>query len=107
MESTLSNSQSLLSLTASEPLSIADIQDWLAVQMSEQLGMDANDIENDTPFSAYGLSSAQAMAIAQAGKQRFGLEISPLILWNCPTIAALSAHMVTELNCEGSESFEI
>lgn len=107
METALSSTENISELIASEPLSVADIQDWLAVKMGEQLGIDANYIENDTPFSAYGLSSAQAMAIAQSGKQRFGLEISPLIMWNCPTIDALSRHIVDELSRDDSESFEI
>ncbi|MEL6553184.1 MAG: acyl carrier protein [Cyanobacteria bacterium J06621_11] len=100
----MNNSQTL---TSAAPLSLNDIQDWLANSIANQLGVPADNIENDTPFSSYGLNSIQAMSIATAGKQHFGLEISPLIIWNYPTIAALSAYIAQELNLEDIETFEI
>lgn len=92
-------------LIQSEPMSIAEVQDWLAEQIGEQLGIEADDVDIKVPFNRYGLDSAQAMAIATLGKQRFGLEISPLIIWNCPTIDSLSDYIVKELEIE--ESFEV
>lgn len=86
---------------------VADIQDWLAAQISEQIGMDADEVDITTPFSSYGLQSVQAMAIAELGKQRFGLEISPLVIWNYPTIASLSEHIDRELSDDDSELFEV
>lgn len=89
------------------PPSETDIQDWLAAQIGEQLGIESDDIELHTPFHTYGLQSVQAMAIAGLGKQRFGLEISPLTLWNCPNIASLSQYIAKELALNENESFEI
>lgn len=89
------------------PPSETEVQDWLAAQIGEQLGIESDDIDIHTPFNTYGLQSVQAMAIAGLGKQRFGLEISPLTLWNCPNIASLSEYIAKELALSESESFEI
>lgn len=94
-------------LIESSVLSLNDIQDWIAKQIGDHIGVDADEIEVDTPFSQYGISSVQAMAIAQEGKQRFGIEISPLAMWNCPTIALLSEHIAEQFDSEERESFEI
>ena len=92
-------------LISNEPVSLGEVQDWLAEQIGDQLGIDADEVDTRVPFNRDGLNSAQAMAIATLGKQRFGLEISPLIIWNCPTIESLSNHIVEEL--DGEESFEV
>ncbi|MEO0769764.1 MAG: acyl carrier protein [Cyanobacteria bacterium J06649_4] len=94
-------------LIESTPRSLSDIQNWIAEQVGIHIGIEADAVDTDTPFSQYGLSSVQAMAIAQEGKQRFGIEISPLVMWNFPTIASLSAHIADELNDSDRESFEI
>lgn len=88
-------------------MDLADVQDWLAERVAEQLGTDADEIETNRPFHSYGLDSVQAMAIATQGKQRFGLEISPLVIWNCPTIESLSEHIVKEIATDDSDLFEI
>lgn len=95
------------SFTDLSTLSTQDVQNWLADQIADQLGLDSEDIENNTPFNSYGLDSAQAMTIAVAGRQRFGLEISPLIIWNCPTIDSLSHYIVQELNAADTDTFEL
>lgn len=92
-------------LMVSESLSVSDIQDWLAEQIGSQLGISSDDVDTHTPFHSYGLESAQAMAMATVGKQRFGIEISPLVIWNCPTIETLSEYIAKELSAE--EHFEV
>ena len=94
-------------LIESTPRSLSDIQNWIAEQVGMHIGVEADEVDLDTPFSQYGLCSVQAMSIAIAGKQRFGIEISPLIMWNFPTIASLSSHIAEEFNDSDRESFEI
>ncbi len=106
-QSVKNTSPTVPGLSESLPMDLADIQDWLAEQVAGQLGIEADDIDTRSPFHSYGLDSVQAMAIATQGKQRFGLEISPLVIWNCPTIDSLSAHIVEELATDDSDLFEI
>ena len=94
-------------LVENSPRSLSDIQDWIAEQVGAYIGVEADDVDVDTPFSQYGISSVQAMAIAQDGKARFGIEISPLAMWNAPTIALLSEHIADQFNSEERESFEV
>jgi acyl carrier protein len=104
----LENIQSMTAeLTARSPVTREEIQDWLAEQIAQQLGQDADEIALTISFNAYGLESVQAMAIAAAGKQRYGLDISPLVIWNYPTIATLSDYIEQSLADEETESFEI
>ncbi len=94
-------------LTARSPVTHEEIQDWLAEQIAQQLGIEADDVSLTTSFNAYGLESVQAMAIAASGKQRYGIEISPLVIWNYPTIATLSDYIEQALADDDTESFEI
>jgi acyl carrier protein len=104
----LENIQSMTAeLTARSPVTREEVQDWLAEQIAQQLGLDADEVSLTTSFNAYGLESVQAMAIAASGKQRYGIEISPLVIWNYPTIATLSDYIVQTLADEDTESFEI
>jgi acyl carrier protein len=84
-----------------------DLQDWLANEVAEQLGVDADDIDIKAPFDRFGLSSVQIMSIANLGKQYFGLEISPIVILNYPNIESLSDYLAKELETSSVETFEI
>lgn len=93
-------------LTA-KPMNAEEVQDWLANQIAEQLGTDADEIDIRVPFDSYGLDSVQAMSIANFGKQHLGLNISPLVMWNYPNIESLSQFLAEELAQANLETFEI
>jgi acyl carrier protein len=84
---------------------VEDIQDWLASQIAEQLGVDADDIDVRSPFESFGLDSVQIMNIANLGKQYFGLNLSPIVIWNYPNVESLSRYLTEEL--QGVEMFEV
>jgi acyl carrier protein len=84
-----------------------EIQDWLACQVAEQLGIDSDEIDIKAPFDIYGLDSVQTMKIATLGKQYFGLQLSPLVMWNYPNIESLSQYLAEELKVSELELFEI
>lgn len=83
------------------------VQEWLLTRISEQLGIEPDDIDVQTPLDSYGLSSAQAMSIISDGEKLLGCEISPLLLWHYPTIESLSHRLVEEVESSESETFEI
>ncbi|WP_235355206.1 acyl carrier protein [Aliterella atlantica] len=93
-------------LTAKQ-MNAEEVQDWLANQIAEQLGTDADEIDIRVPFDSYGLDSVQAMSIANFGKQHLGLNISPLVMWNYPNIESLSQFLAEELAQANLETFEI
>ena len=93
--------------TQSLLMSETEIQDWLALQIAEQLGVDEAEIEIDVPFDSYGLDSVQTMNIANLGKQHFGLELSPLVIWNYPNLESLSRYLAQELQTSDIEVLEL
>lgn len=92
---------------SAKPMTADEVQDWLASQIAEQLGTDADEIDIRVPFDSYGLDSVQAMSIANFGKQHLGLNISPLVMWNYPNIESLSQFLADELAAANLETFEI
>ena len=84
-----------------------EIQEWLARQIAEQIGVDADEIDIRVPFESYGLDSVQAMSIANFGKQYLGLQLSPLVIWNYPDVESLSQYLASQLEESELETFEI
>jgi acyl carrier protein len=93
--------------TSIQSMSAEDIQDWLASQVAEQLGVDPDEIDILAPFDSYGLDSVQTMSIASLGKQYFGLQLSPLVIWNYPNIDSLSQYLAQELQASEREVLEL
>ena len=88
-------------------MSAENIQDWLASQIAEQLGVDPDEVNIRSPFDSYGLDSLQTMSIANLGKQYFGLQLSPLVIWNYPNIESLSQYLAEELQASEIEVLEL
>jgi acyl carrier protein len=88
-------------------MSAEDIQDWLASQIAEQLGVDPDEIDIRVPFDSYSLDSVQIMSIASLGKQYLGLQLSPLVIWNYPNIDSLSHYLAQELQASEIEVLEL
>lgn len=87
-------------------ISAADVRAWLMECIASELGVERADIDPDAPFDSYGLDSVLAIGIAAAGKQTFGVEVTPLMLVHHPTITALSRHIAAEFETAGTEVFE-
>ena len=90
-----------------ESMSAEEIQDWLATQVAQQLGVEPDEIDLKVPFDSYGLDSVQTMNIANLGKQYFGLQLSPLVMWNYPNIESLSHYLAEELEASEIEVLEL
>jgi acyl carrier protein len=88
-------------------MTVEDIQEWLAEQIAEQLGIDSDEIDLRVPFDSYGLDSVQVMSIANLGKQYFGLQLSPIVILNYPNIESLSQYISQELEASDREVLEI
>lgn len=88
-------------------ISQADIQKWLTEQIAKELGIAPSSLSLHEPFEVFGLDSVLAINIASAGRQAFGVEVTPLMLVHYPTIASLSAHIETSYKYSATEIFEI
>ncbi|WP_414544478.1 acyl-CoA-binding protein [Nostoc sp. CCY0012] len=80
-----------------ERLKAADIQAWLIAYLSELLEMQPNEIELKIPFQRYGLSSAEGTVLIGDLEAWVGYQLVPTLVYEYPTIEALSEHIAEEL----------
>jgi acyl carrier protein len=73
------------------------LRDWLRAQIAEYLDLAPAEIADDVPLSAYGVDSVYALAILADIEERLELALDPELIWDYPTIAALSAFLHTAL----------
>lgn len=69
------------------------ISDWLCSQISQQLGVRLNELEKAKSLSGYGLDSAGAMELCGAINDKMGIEVSPIEIFDHPSVDALSQHI--------------
>lgn len=81
------------------------IQTWLVGQLSQQLGIDADEVDVEARLDSFGLDSARALGMMSQAEKELGFQVSPILLWHYPTIASLSERLLEE--CEESETIEI
>jgi acyl carrier protein len=93
--------------TAKQTYTAEEIQIWLVSQISEQLGVEPDDIDVRKPLDSYGLESAQAMILASKAEKLLGFQLSPILVWHYPTIESLSDRLAEEAEVSESEIFEI
>ncbi|WP_250121611.1 acyl carrier protein [Chroococcidiopsis sp. CCMEE 29] len=100
-------SQPIPDSTAKQTYTAEEIQTWLVSQISEQLGVEPDDIDVRKPLDSYGLESAQAMILASKAEKLLGFQLSPILVWHYPTIESLSDRLAEEAEVSESEIFEI
>jgi acyl carrier protein len=74
------------------------LRDWLRAQIAEYLELAAAQIADDVPLSAYGVDSVYALAILADIEERLDLALDPELIWDHPTIGALSAFLHTAIS---------
>ena len=65
--------------------------------LAHELGLPEAGLDADRPFAELGLNSVMAMSIRREAEQLLGMELSATMLWNHPTIAALTAFLAKKL----------
>lgn len=90
MKQSISDSNLKRSYTAEE------IQTWMIINLSQELGIEPDDIDIREPFDSYGLDSTQAMVLASKAENILGVQLSPILLWNYPTIELLAQRLAKE-----------
>jgi acyl carrier protein len=78
---------------AAEPPSQEAIQIWLVERIAKALEMGSQRIDVETPFARLGLDSRTAVGISGELERWLGRRLSPTLIWDFPTIAALARHL--------------
>ena len=78
---------------ADGPRSEREITAWLIARLSAVSGIDSEEIDLGQPFAAFGLDSARALVLVGELETWLGQRLSPVVLWNYPTIEALARQL--------------
>ncbi len=74
----------------------AAIADWLVVKLAGPLGVSAREIDVTRPFASFGLGSLRAVALVGELEEWIGRPLSPTLLYEYPTVEALSRHLAAD-----------
>ncbi len=76
-----------------EGMSFAQISAWLTEQIAAQLKIPLDRVDAHQPFVDYGLDSVQAVSLTGELENWIGRSVSPTLIWDYPTIAALAGYL--------------
>jgi 8-amino-7-oxononanoate synthase len=72
---------------------IAGLQRWLMAKLAERVGVAPEVIDIHQEFIDYGLTSIEAVNLSGELEQVLNQRLAPTLLWEYPTIAALSTYL--------------
>ncbi|WP_343709457.1 acyltransferase domain-containing protein [Mycobacterium sp.] len=75
-----------------------EVETGLRAILIRELRLPDSELESDRPFAELGLNSVMAMSVRREVEQLAGIEMSATMLWNYPTVAALTAYLVEKLS---------
>ncbi len=72
------------------------IQTWLISALAELLEIKPQQIDVQESLAYYGLNSVEAVTISGDLSDWLGRDISPNVVWDYPTIAAIAQYLASE-----------
>jgi acyl carrier protein len=72
---------------------IEEIQQWMVNYVAELLDVSCLEVKTDVPFDRYGFNSLVTVGMAGDLEEWLGLKLDPTLVYDYPTIDALSAHL--------------
>jgi acyl carrier protein len=70
------------------------LQAWLAGRVATYVQRTPEEIKIDVPLSEYGLDSVYALTLSGDIEDHLGLALDPTVMWDHPTIAALTQALL-------------
>lgn len=71
-----------------------ELEQWLASYLASQLGLEAEEIDVDTPFADWGVDSSVAVSAVCELERGFSTQLDPTLFWEYPTIRQLSKYLL-------------
>jgi acyl transferase domain-containing protein len=99
--------QEILETIELKTLTAANLKTWLTNRIAQDLGVTTEKINSKASFDSYGIDSVLAIGIVSEAKQRFGCDISPIMLVHYPNIESLSQYLAQEFAKSETEILEI
>ncbi len=76
---------------------ISELSTWVAGRVATYVRRPVAEIATDVPLTDYGLDSVSAVTLAAEIEDEWGLSLEPTIVWDHPTVDALSAAVAGEM----------
>lgn len=73
------------------------IQAWLVSTLAVLLEVRPHELNINEPLSHYGLNSVEAITVSGDLSDWLGYEVSPTIVWDHPTVAAIATYLAQEM----------
>lgn len=80
-----------------EKLTYEKIENWLLLRLAEELELPIEEIDPNTAFSEYGLSSIASVEISGDLETLLGIKINPITLFDYYTIKKLSTYLSKQM----------
>lgn len=74
----------------------SEVSNWICAYVGRVLGVSPDKIDTTAPFDRLGLDSAIAVALIGDLEDWLGVELSPVLAYDHPTISRLSEHLAGE-----------
>ncbi|GLW63544.1 hypothetical protein Arub01_17880 [Actinomadura rubrobrunea] len=79
------------------PLTAENLRRWLTEHLADRVGIPVAEVDTGRTFESYGLDSRVAVQVSGALEKIVERRLSPGLLYEHPTIDALTAHLAAEL----------
>ena len=86
-----------MSDAATTPHTTESLRQLLAECVATHLEKPAGEVATDASLASYGLDSVYVLAIAAELEDHLDISLDPTVMWDNPTIDALSEALVREL----------
>ncbi|MEV5779028.1 acyl carrier protein [Streptomyces antimycoticus] len=80
-----------------EQHTVESLREWLTNCIASHLERPADTIDTSVRLSDYGLDSLYVLSVAGELEDHYDVSLDPTLLWDNPTIDALSEALVKEL----------
>jgi len=79
------------------PKTQEEIQSWIQEKVADHLGVEAGEVDVNQEFMTFDVDSIVAFSLAGEIVQWTGMELSPTLVWEYPTISDLSVYLSHEM----------
>lgn len=76
---------------------LAETESWMTQWLVARAGVVPGDVELDKPFADYGLDSMTAVEMSGEIEDWSGVELTPIVAWNYPTVSRLSEFIAQQI----------
>ncbi len=87
-----------------KPLTSQEVQNWLVMRIASLMNVEPREIDIKSPFTAFGLTSREAVSLSGELENWLHVELSPTIAYEYPTIELISSHLAPQLEVGGSDA---